>query len=369
MPTVEQVLRYLNLLFPGQLVLYPPQVAQVLGKSEKALQHLIDRATLPFEGKKIGSRWCVDVFRVAEWMASDSEGVSAIQENPTSPPEKPTRARRASTRQGLGSKLLEMRQAAATAMRRAVDSGDVLDAAVVGEFIQALLQPVADDQLELHASLVPAEGGDTASERVHETFETLAGAAERVADLRSRPEVGSGTVRVSRSGSPVYECALEANADWRAVLECDVRFAALLGLIEHQAQQPRFVADFSDPRVPADWLARQSRPVRREVQSLCALGVDAGFFTWVAAAVPLVQEVTLLVLYHDAWCLPSKRVLELAIAHRWTADALTRCVDDAEVALITPDAVADFELFFPLDAEPDAAVCWLREYAYRSRLH
>ena len=371
MPTTEQVLRFLQTLFPGQLVLYPPQLAQVIGRSEKALKHLIDRGTLPFEGRKIGNRWCVDVFRLAEWLALSAEPAVVSPQNPTNPTSNPTKSRRtvSSSRGSLGSKLLEMRQVAASAMRRSV-TADAGGAAVVQEFILELLQPAADDHLKLEASLAVVGEGDATSEVLSEAFETLAAAAERVADLRSRPDVVAGVLRVSRSENQVYECSLEqvGASDWRVLFESDERFSALLGWIEHQAQTPLLVSNFSDARVPADWLARQSLAVRREVQSLCAFGVDADFFSQLAATVTVVQDADLVPLYHDAWCLPSKRVFEFAIANHWTADALTRCINDAEAALSTPGAIADFELFFPPDAEPEAAVNWLREYAYRSRL-
>lgn len=370
MPTIEQVLRFIQTLFPGQLVLYPPQLAQVMGRSEKALKHLIDRGALPFSGKKIGNRWCVDIFRVAEWLVAEADDATVVQEKPTSPTEKPTRPRRAtaSTRRGLGAKLLEMREEAATALRRTVSS--VVNASVILEFVQELLQPLADDSLELEASLDVSGAGDVA-ERLCERFHTLAGAAERVADLRCRLDVVGGCVRVARGKNLVYECSLAQAelSDWRATFEGDERFSAMLGLIEHQIQRPCFNSYFIDVRVPIDWFARQSLAVRREVQGLFAFAVDADFFSQLAAKVPLVPEAGLVSLYLDAWsCLPSKRVFEFAIAHHWSSEMLAQCFNDAEVALATPELLDDFEAFFPVDEQYDDAVNWLREQAYRTRI-
>lgn len=364
MPTIEQALRYLQTLFPGQLVLYPPQLAQVIGRSEKALKHLIDRGTLPFEGKRLGNRWCVDVFRLAEWLALDSADKAPSQEKPTNPAEKPTRARRSTTsgRQGLGSKLLEMRQAAATAMRRMLPaSGE--DVAVVEDFVRALLQPIPDDHLELEAEIMGIAGDKVFTE----SYATLAAAVERVLDLR---QSGVGRLRVTRDAEVVYECSTPADSiDWRVDIERDARFSAMLGLIDHQTLA-RLDSGLATAAVPAGWLAQQSLAVRREIQNLCAFDVDAGFFQALAAKVPVIAEAEFVSLYHDAWaCLPSKRVFEHAVSHRWTVDALTQCINDAEVALSTPEAVADFEAFFPADeADLSAAMNWLREHAYRAQL-
>lgn len=363
MPTIEQVLRYLQTLFLGQLVLYPPQLAQVIGRSEKALKHLIDRGTLPFEGKRLGNRWCVDVFRLAEWLVLDSADNSPPQEKPTKPAEKPTRTRRSTTsgRQGLGSKLLEMRQAAAMAMRRMLPaSGD--DVAVVEDFVRALLQPIPDDHLELEAEITGIAGAKVFTE----SYVTLAAAAERVVDLR---QSGVGRLRVTRDAEVVYECSTPADSiDWRVDIERDARFLAMLGLIEHQALGWRDSG--AAAYVPACWLAQQSPAVRREIQNLCAFEVDEGFLLALAAKVPVIAGVEFISLYHDAWaCLPSKRVFEHAVSHPWTVDALTQCINDAEVALSTPEAVADFEAFFPADeADFSAAINWLREHAYRAQL-
>ena len=66
-------LQYLTNRFAGQLVLYSAELAEVLGKSERALGHLIARGSLPFKTKKLGGRICVDVFQVAERPSSHEE--------------------------------------------------------------------------------------------------------------------------------------------------------------------------------------------------------------------------------------------------------------------------------------------------------
>jgi len=78
----EIALAHLKGQFPGRLVLYVQDLAQVLGKSESALSHLLARSELPFRVKKVGRQRCVDIFQVAQWLsgAMDSEN----------PPGKPT---------------------------------------------------------------------------------------------------------------------------------------------------------------------------------------------------------------------------------------------------------------------------------------
>lgn len=65
------VLNHLQSQFPGQMVLYVEDIAKILGKSEKALQHLISRDALPFNVKMLGGKRCLDIFHVAQWLASE----------------------------------------------------------------------------------------------------------------------------------------------------------------------------------------------------------------------------------------------------------------------------------------------------------
>lgn len=73
MATVEEVLSDLRSLYPKQLVLYAADLAQVLGKTEKALAHLIADKQLPFQLKKLGGKVCVDVYQLAQWLATTDE--------------------------------------------------------------------------------------------------------------------------------------------------------------------------------------------------------------------------------------------------------------------------------------------------------
>jgi hypothetical protein len=86
------VLNHLQSQFSGQLVLYPKDIAKVLGKSEKAIAHLIARSQLPFKVKMLGGHRCVGIYEVAQWLASDQEVAQEVTAPPTI---KPSRAAKA----------------------------------------------------------------------------------------------------------------------------------------------------------------------------------------------------------------------------------------------------------------------------------
>lgn len=74
----QQILAHLQSQFPGQLVLYIDDLALILGKSNTAIRHLIQRKRLPFQVKSIGGHLCVDVFQVAQWLAGTPEAAEEV---------------------------------------------------------------------------------------------------------------------------------------------------------------------------------------------------------------------------------------------------------------------------------------------------
>jgi len=62
----------LDKIFPGQEVLYPEQIGQVLSLSIKQQENLRARGLFPFNLKRIGKRVCADKLEVAEWLAGRS---------------------------------------------------------------------------------------------------------------------------------------------------------------------------------------------------------------------------------------------------------------------------------------------------------
>lgn len=152
--TENQVLQHIQAQFPGQLVLYPPQIAVVLGKSESALSHLIDRKRLPFQLKLVGGRRAVDIFTIASWLysqmqdtrpeaATDQAGKPASR---SSAPKKPPRPKTGSGRVSLAQYLSKMRAEASTALREAVAAGEYADGAPFFAELATELFAIPDEQ-------------------------------------------------------------------------------------------------------------------------------------------------------------------------------------------------------------------------------
>jgi hypothetical protein len=126
-----QVAVYLQQQFTGQLVLYVADMAKILGKSEKAIAGLIARDGLPFKVKLLGGLRCVDIFQVAQWLASTPGAAEEVAAAPAVPA---TRAKSVPSRKlgrreqvtaalspslpSMAQQLLEMRHDHAQAIRR-----------------------------------------------------------------------------------------------------------------------------------------------------------------------------------------------------------------------------------------------------------
>ena len=64
-------------------MLYVDDIANVLGKSEKAVAKLIARKNLPFKIRTVGGLRCVDIFQVTQWLSSDSELSAEATQQPS----------------------------------------------------------------------------------------------------------------------------------------------------------------------------------------------------------------------------------------------------------------------------------------------
>ena len=123
---VELVLQNLQTRFPGQLVLYVKDIAVLLGKSEKALANLISRGSLPFQVKLIGNLRCVDVYQIAQFLATDIDPVEVAEvlkplpkkNVPPSLPAKKAEVIKARAPTGIALQILQMRHDNAMALSR-----------------------------------------------------------------------------------------------------------------------------------------------------------------------------------------------------------------------------------------------------------
>lgn len=84
---VQQILAYLQSQFPGRLVLYVDDLALILGKSNVAIRHLIERKRLPFQVKNLGGHLCVDIFQVAQWLFSAPDAADEVVAPPAESPQ------------------------------------------------------------------------------------------------------------------------------------------------------------------------------------------------------------------------------------------------------------------------------------------
>jgi len=70
--TKDEILADLHREFPGAKVLTSDQVARVLATTPAAIANMRHRGTFPIEVKKVGSRVCVSVYDLAEFLATGS---------------------------------------------------------------------------------------------------------------------------------------------------------------------------------------------------------------------------------------------------------------------------------------------------------
>lgn len=63
----------------GRMVLFPEEVAQVIGLSPKAINNLRHRKKFPFTPKRIGNKIGVSIYELAEWLASGSPELDQVE--------------------------------------------------------------------------------------------------------------------------------------------------------------------------------------------------------------------------------------------------------------------------------------------------
>ena len=127
---IRLVLEHLRAQFKDQLVLYADDLAKILDKSEKAVQQLISRGSLPFQVKTIGGRKCVDIFQVAKWLASELDTADELAPSAQDSRSKELNTSRSSRQPGrssIGVRLMERRHAEAARMLSLADALQDMD--------------------------------------------------------------------------------------------------------------------------------------------------------------------------------------------------------------------------------------------------
>jgi hypothetical protein len=104
MPTSEMILADLRKTFGRRAVLYPEDMAELLGARHHVVKSLAKGMSLPLTLKKVKGRWGVSIYSVAEWLAeSDSNSNSTTSSASTSRLKTPAR-----TRASLGKAILAL---------------------------------------------------------------------------------------------------------------------------------------------------------------------------------------------------------------------------------------------------------------------
>lgn len=81
--------------FPGRVLLYPDEIAGLLGKTADAMARLIERGNLPFAVKKLAGRRCVGLLDLVAWLESGAELVaSEVPPDPIPEPKRPRTRRK-----------------------------------------------------------------------------------------------------------------------------------------------------------------------------------------------------------------------------------------------------------------------------------
>lgn len=137
--TENSVLTYLQATFPEQTILYAKDMSKLLSRSEKAISHMLNRGQLPFKVKKIGGRWCTDIFSVQHWLEADGIALAPEEGRPRKKAKTESLAAKSPKegRVSLAGRLMEMRHARALDMRRfaehlAVEAGRAFVLEIVG---------------------------------------------------------------------------------------------------------------------------------------------------------------------------------------------------------------------------------------------
>lgn len=213
----QQVLQHLQSQYPGQLVLYTPQIACLLGKSEKALSHLVTRGRLPFTPKVVGGRKCVDVFQVAEWLAASSSDSQTPTPSPLAAQIKHPPSGNNSLpqkRNSLSTRLMELRHQANETLRRIAKNALIEDDSLVADFSVELGDEIkAFDDLTSAAFIVEAHWfleQPTPTRYLMEGrwgFASIEEAIHHTSELQAKIETG-GVISITKGREEVFRTSL-----------------------------------------------------------------------------------------------------------------------------------------------------------------
>ena len=240
----ERVLAHVQAQFPGQLVLYAPDIAKILGRSVSAIEHLMARKNLPFEVKSVGRGKCVDIFQVARWLSTTNEAMAqeVLEQQPAQKALKGRRTGAERTRtvqrpattqgegQGVGTAekapladedygpfariILERRKAAAIQLQGfALELVDLDSAAFMLDVLQALVmgaELVQSTYIVFLDNLAPKAPGLMASS-IRQHFDDRQAAArftyERLTEMKEGKVAAGTQIKIEHNDEIVFWCA------------------------------------------------------------------------------------------------------------------------------------------------------------------
>jgi hypothetical protein len=362
MPHEQTPLASIQVLFPGQQVLYSPDLAIVLGKSRKALQHLINRGTFPFELKKVGNRWCASIFTVAAYL----EPGKSIQQNfqqtyfePTKKTTRPSNKQTQSNRTSLSSKLMEMRFSATSQMRKVC--GNHLEPdfiQFIDDFIAALTQPSDDGEFEI--SVLFLQEGCIRKSGYVEKFFTQSDAAYAVYQLQNQlTEVGCEIV-VRNQNIALYESIVESDSSWQCIGFDESNFAETLNLIRYiENQVLKSKSELFLIGVSEDWLSQQSNEVAREILELFANAPDPHFFGLLSTQTQFIRSVGFVEWYWYCWCsIQNHCIFVIALEQISDLETLANFIESAETVMAKKDKLIEFSRKFDTKTNYQVVNAW-----------
>lgn len=221
---LSQVVQHLQSQFPGQWVLYPKDLAQILGKTERSVEQLIGRATLPFAIKRVGSRRCASLVHVAQWLVDADElavevAAPVVGKGQTEQ-KRSAKSAKGSSRTSLGSLLMQSRHETASLLRnfateKLTDQNERMFVLEVAERILFAPSPT-EATFVITCSRLDFEGGATVHDQRKYYLDSYSEVRFHVQQIQNEwAGAESGKIVVRRNRRTIFNAvSLVGNVGW-----------------------------------------------------------------------------------------------------------------------------------------------------------
>lgn len=379
-------LKDLQAKFPGQFLLSPSNIAEVLLTTPKAIAHRITRNRLPFQVKRVGNKRYADIYQVAEWLASGrvDDEVHAPAAAPatipapasavllaaaTSSMKRPSTRKPKAPRPGEGrmtALLMQMGNEISAAFARfAAGLADPEERGFMSEIAELMAFAPQHLDTEFVATVVQREfsAGASVQTEAKAHFDDVEAAQSFLTRVRSAPYDESASVRVVlKHGRKVLHHSFLVGGTWHLVKGA----AKLIRPAPGQGAS----GESALFELPADWLAAQRPGVQRELKCFLKAQPDdhAVFLAALCRHLPLIPRTGLVVPLHEIWCFVPG-VLSFSLATRLQSPGeLISYLNVTERALLGDAEVTEFESCFRPEDPLAEVLSWLRGKAYQNDL-